>query len=1853
MLKSFFSRFLILLFLIASFFSCTERIPISSEEEISSENADTRSTVVEVEEDSNYILSHTSGLIPRDQSIEIHTLIDITAFTPGEDITEKVLTFKPAIKGALLLEDNRTLRFTPEGKLDEGKKYEASLDLSLLYSDVKEELKHFSFSFQAMEQDFEVSFLPVDFEDSETLSIKGSIVTADDTENSAIEEILELPRSIARSQIHWEHNQKIHQFRIDGISQREDEQSLKFKWDGGPIGVNKSGNREIIIPGRALFELSDVKVFAKDSGNYVTLYFSNTLLASQNLNGIIELNGNSDVRTSISGNTLKIYPPNHGKGANQLLIHSSLKNSMGQQLGENKEITVAFYADKPELKMVQKSGIYVNSDSFLIPFDAISLQAVDIQVIRIFENNMIRFFQFNRTMTENNKLELVGRPVFQGSVELDPDQELDLYSWNRFSIDLSSYIKEEPGAVYCVYVNCRRSQSLYPGSIKESEDRDYMDALDGGNWDGPGAESSYWDYYDNNYYWRDRNDPTTDSYYSRNQRRIGLSVLASDIGIIAKGQQNNRMQVVLSSLNTTEPISDAEIRIFNYQLQEIGSGKSDKDGFSSIDCDGKPFVLTAVKGNQHNYLRVDDATALSLSSFDIEGTDAAEGIKGFIYGERGVWRPGDPIHLSFIMEDKNQDLPQSLPAVLEFLNPSGQVMDRQVNNNNIMGLYRFTLKTGNEDPTGNWTARIRVGGLVFEKSISVEMVKPNRLKVIFTPEQETFTTMDDKSSFSATLFSQWLHGATARGLKAQVDVSLKTRPTRFEGYPDYNFDDLSISFSEPRRSIFDGRLDDEGNAQLNFNLRTVSTTPGSLNAVFTSKVFEESGNFSINQVSYPYFPYTYYAGIRTPPGDRSRGMLLTDEDHQVDIITLNSQGEPVSRRGVAVKLYKLRWRWWWDKSPENLSNFMRENGTTLISQGTVDTEDGKGSWTLRVNYPSWGRYLILVEDPDGHRSSKIVYMDWPGWAGSPQRGGESANILSIYTDDKEYTTGDTVELSIPSSEGGRALVSIEQGSRIVGSWWVETEDKLTKHRFQVSSEMTPTAYIHVSLLQPVQNRDNDSPIRMYGITPISVKDPETLLHPRISMSDQLRPEQSFSISVSEEEGKTMAYTLAVIDDGLLDLTNFQTPNPWKHFYGREALSVRTWDLYKEVIGTMSGEYGTLLAAGGGDSLEDLSQQKQNRFMPVVIFEGPFLLGPNERKTHVLEMPQYAGSVRTMVIATNGEGAYGWTDNTSTVKEDMMVQGTLPRLAGPDETLSFPVTLFTGETNKGAVTIRLESSGNLSIAGPSEKTVEPGENGELTTWFTLKTGSEAEPGSIMVYANREMTESRWGTDIEIRQPNRIRTTLSHFTIESGEEMLFPLEYFGITGTNEGLLELSTMPPIDLERRSQWLIRYPHGCIEQTTSSVFPQLFLGDMKALTPEESQEIQRNINAGIERLQTFQLPSGGLSYWPGESKESDWGTTYAGHFLLEARKKGYDVPEEMISKWIDWQVQQANQWKGSDSLNQAYRLYTLALAGKSQSGAMNRLREDSRISLSAKWRLAAAFALNGKANIARGMVEDLGWNISPYRSQSISYGSDLRDKAMILETLALLDMQERAYNVLEEISRRLSSEESLSTQTLSYSLIAVAKYAEGGIHNDGMKVEYQIDEEQKISLQSEDYSVNVKTRENQSSIRIRNRGNNTLFAGLALTGIPAAGEEVSEDSNLRVTLSYLDSQGTRVHPENLLSGTDFMVIAKVENLSNADLEEIALSTIFPTGWEILNTRMDQSSEDRRFDQAEYQDFRDDRVHSYFDIDKDENKSFVFYITAAYSGSYYFPGVICESMYNMDIYSLTKGFHVEVKADLE
>ncbi|HLF36289.1 MAG TPA: alpha-2-macroglobulin family protein, partial [Cyclobacteriaceae bacterium] len=928
-------------------------------------------------------------------------------------------------------------------------------------------------------------------------------------------------------------------------------------------------------------------------------------------------------------------------------------------------------------------------------------------------------------------------------------------------------------------------------------------------------------------------------------------------------------------------------------------------------------------------------------------------------------------------------------------------------------------------------------------------------------------------------------------------------------------------------------------------------------------------------------------------------------------------------------------------------------------QQKINTANGKGFANFRINYPDWGRYLVRVSDPvSGHCSGKIIFVDWPGWAGRGQKEMPGGATMLTFTSDKDsYVVGETVKLAIPGSGAGRAFISVENGSKIIRNDWMETKQGENIFQVPVTDEFSPNVFIYVSLLQPHAQTLNDLPIRLYGIIPVRVDDPKTHLKPVIEMAEEIKPESEIRINVSEAEGKPMTYTLAVVDEGLLDLTNYKTPDPWDQFYKREGLGVKSWDIFDDVIGAFGGSLERLLSIGGDEEIKRPEGSRANRFKPVVIYLGPYHLDPGKSASHRIKMPAYIGSVRTMIVAGD-RGAYGIAEKETPVRQPLMILATLPRVLGPEEEVTLPVTVFSYDPSVKLVETRIETGDLVEAVGNTSKSISFNQPGDQVVNYNLHVRPKTGVTTVNVNAKSGSNSASDRIEIEIRNPNPPMAAVYEAMLEPGKNWETGFEYAGVEGTNKSTLEVSNIPPIDLNRRLNYLLSYPYGCVEQTTSAVFPQLYLRDIADLTQEMNNAVDIHVKAGIEKLRTFQNSDGGFKYWPNNYYADEWSTSYAGHFLVEARKKGFNVPDFMIRDWVKYQKRQVNLWYKSQLRNsdlvQAYRLYTLALAGEAQVGSMNRLRETD-ISSAARWRLGAAYQLAGLGDAAKEITNNIITTPADYRELSYTYGSSLRDEAMILEALVLMGRKSEGMDLMKKISSALSDNRRwMSTQEIAYSLIAVSSFAGKEERSAGIRFDYTWNISGKVTA-STDLAFIQKPLQTGTEIRgkisLANTGSGVIYVRIIHEGIPAVSNEVESSNGLNMTVTYKDAGGKLIDISRILQGTELVAEVSVVNPgTRGEYKELALSQIFSSGFEIINERMTEEAPGQGASQGgfKYQDIRDDRIYTYFDLAPGIRKMFRVKLVATYAGRFYLPGVYCEAMYDNSINARSKGQWSEI-----
>lgn len=1809
-----------------------------------------------------YIESYTSGTISKKSTIIVHLAGQVTTMNDvGKPDDRDLFNFSPSIKGKTYWLDAQTVEFRPDQPLESGETYEASFALNKI-AETEKDLTDFEFEFRVISPGVSVIQNGLVSQNNTSLDfmrLTGVVTTSDQEDPKAIEKILNVEYG-QKLNVKWQHDieKNTYSFSIDSIKKFKEPAILKLNWSGKEINADDKGTFDIEVPAIGSYLVLAVKA-VQDQEDYALIQLSEPVNVSQDLTGLITLNNLSDLRFTIDRSQIKVYSTQNLEGNYTVNVDAGIENIQGKKLEQAKTANIVFENKNPSVTIAGSGTILPNSGKLVLPFEAMNLKAVDVTVIKIYENNIPQFFQSNG-YKDGTDLRRVARPVVQKVLRLDEDKGLNLSKKNRFTLDLDKLIKAEPGAMYRVTIGFRQAYNVFACTEVDSETSASSDEEYGNYGEKIDEDDDFWNaynsYYPNNYRWNDRDNPCTPSYYT-NDKWASRNLLASNIGLIAKRGNDNTMLIVSTDLLTAKPLEAVTFELLDYQNQLIYTTKSDADGLATLDLKRKPFLLIAKKGDERGYLKLDDGGSLPLSRFDVSGDVVQNGLKGFIYGERGVWRPGDSIFVSFILEDKLKKLPANYPVTFEFYNPKGQLYKKSVNGKPMNGFYIFKTSTERESPTGNWLAKIRAGASTFSKTIKVETIMPNRLKINFNIGDTPYLGIG--ASSSAILTANWLFGNVGKNLKAKVDVNLNTMKTTFKGFEAYEFDNPTVTFQSQVKTVFEGTLNETGSAAINTNLNENNTAPGMLKANFTTKVFEAGGNFSIDNFSIPYHVYKNYYGIKTPEGDKLSGMLLTGKDHLVNIINVDRNGNLLrGKKGVNVEVYKVQWRWWWEQDDENsFANFTQNNYNKIVSNTYVTLINGKADYKLRIDEPEWGRYLILVRDENGgHVTGKSVYIDWPGWAQREQATNPTeASMLSFTANKAKFKVGEEVVLTIPSGQGGRALVSIENGSRVLKTFWTNTNAGQTQFKFKAESTMTPNVFATVTLMQPHAQTVNDLPIRMYGSIPILVEDPSTILSPTIQMADKLKPEVESTITIGEKNNKEMTYTVAIVDEGLLDLTRYKTPDAHSAFYAKEGLGVKTWDLFDYVLGAWGGNLERILSIGGDGSInKNLSPAKANRFIPVVKYLGPFHINAGESKTHKFKLPQYIGAVRAMVIAGQN-GAYGFTEKSIQVKKPLMVLATLPRLIGPGEQFTLPVTVFATESNLKNVTVSLQLQ-NLQLSGNAVQTVSFPQPGEKMAYFDIKAPMTTGIAKVKIIAKSGTEQTSYNVEMDIRNPNPYITNVVSATIQPGASFSQAYLPIGMNGTNSGAIEYSSLPPVNLKKRLNYLIQYPHGCVEQTTSAVFPQLYLDRLINLSAKQKSTSEANIKAGIGKLKGFQNTDGGLSYWPGSGDSDEWGTNYAAHFLIESQNTGYTLPVGMFdgivrflkNKASNW-VPNSNNFYGGD-LSQAYRLYVLALAKRADIAAMNRLRTFEYLSVAAKWRLAAAYKLAGQGEAATSLIQNLPTEVKPYTQLGGTYGSDVRDQAMILETLTLLGRKAAAGGLLQPLAAKLGTDEWYSTQTTAYSLLAIAKFC--GANTSSTSLQYSSSINGKTSnVNSKEYFVQEQLPV-KGSINIKNTGKRVLFARIVLQGQPATGQNNFLPNRLDVLgmdVQYKLLNGKPLNPALIRQGTDFYAEVTIKNPGKMGLyEQMALTQIFPSGWEIINTRINDNESILASSPYTHKDVRDDRVLTYFNLRENQSVKYKVLLNASYLGKYYLSATQCEAMYNNNISASEKGMWVQV-----
>lgn len=1797
-----------------------------------------REQVMSEQEAVNWIAAYAPERISANSPIRIEFTDKVGPFYSDMRLN-KVLKFTPRLRGELRVVSPRSLEFVPQaGTLKPGREYICHVRLAKLIG--IDSLRDFSFSFFVAERNtrLEVARVRVDPTDTKYMQAEGILTFSEPVDAASVD-----PRLLhcdpdgqpAKATIEPTDDPTRFRFTLTQLKRPEKEMRVHVSFNAEKLGFEMPEPQLIIVPGIHVFKLLAAE--RHDAAQpYLDLEFSAPLSAAQELDGLITIDRLDKVHLDRNGTNVKVFYDAKGLPDIVLRISELLRSSDGQTLDSEIEQHFEQEVIPPAVKIPLSGTILPDNCNLTLPFRAVNLAAVDVEVVKIYTDNVMMYLQEN-DMDESYRLRRAGRLIYRRTVRLDDDPSRDLHEWQNFSIDLKNLFRQERGAIYNVRLAFRQAYSLYDRAVHNGElDFPLENSLtvqDAETWDEDCAyiHRDAPDYDWGEYWWRESEDPSKPSYYMRNSRMPEYNLVASNLGLIVKQADGSRLWTAVSDIMTAAPLAGVRVTAYNYQLQEIGHGTTDSNGFADFDVVNKPFIVTASNGVSTSYLKVASGREKSLSNFDVGGKQNPQGIKGFVYGERGVWRPGDEVHLTLIVEDCQKALPANLPVTMELYTPEERLYERQTLTQSTDGFYVFHIRTGEDAPTGQWNAHFKVGGKTIDFPVKIETVKPNRIKIGI----ETDETLQAPGFAACSIEARWLTGPVAGSLPAALEMVLYSNPAPFKEFGDYTFSNPLNTFSSEHIELCKGTLDSLGRMTQQIELEDKEDASGMLQANIIARVCEAGGDESFAARSVRYSPYRSYVGISL--GEK---VFETDSDLAFPVVCVDAEGGLQGKRELEYKIYKLNWSWWWEGSSNDLSRYVQSTSAEVVASGYLETADGRAHVPFRVDYLGWGKYLVFVRDTQsGHATGGVVLIDWPEWRGhAGKQDAKASSMLSFALDKRSYEVGETVAVYLPKSAGGRVLLSVENASKVISRRWVTTSaDRETSCQIPVTREMAPNFYVHATLLQP-HAKSNDLPVRMYGVEGAEVIDRYSILHPEIEVADEIRPQQEFSIKVRERDRKPMTYTLAIVDEGLLDITSFRTPQPWRAMNQREALGVKTWDLYDDVIGAYAGKFTRILSVGGDEALRRAAG-KEKRFNPVVKFLGPFTLRSGQA-THKITLPMYVGSVRVMVVAAH-EATYGHADKTVTVRSPLMVLPTLPRILSCGDRVKLPVNVFCMDERLRNADVKVTVEGPVFVSGNASKTLgftAPSE--ELVTFELICDPVKCGQAKITVSADGGGHTASETIYIDVRNPLPPVIATDARMLRPGEEYDFAWTPFS-EGTAQ--LEVAAMPKIDFSGAFAFVEGYGHYCTEQLSARAMYMLYA--RRFLTAVEQAQAREALPKILKTILSRQISDGGFAYWPGSSV-NEWATSMAGEVMIEARRQGFAVEDQYIKRWKEYQQRMARAYRHKhehgEDLVQAYRLYTLVKLGDEPVAAMNRLRESRTMSYQAQMRLAAAYAEAGKVEVAWLLV-DRSDNCTTTTGAWSTFPSRLRDKAMELETWLLAEQNDRALKLAREVAEEFSAS-NCTTQEVAF--VSAAMNRAAGLFGDAMtEVVIRPIEGKTVSLREIKGVYTMAADPGCSGVHVGNKGSRAVYLSLTTRRQPQATEQLPAFAKgIRFDIRYTDLSGKAVDPERLMQGDEFCAEITVSKAVK-ETKSLALTYAIPSGWEIWNERM---LNDRVAESGDYTDIRDDRISWYFGLKVGESRTFKVRLRAAYCGRCLMPPTVCEDMYDTSCRAVSVSRFVDV-----
>ncbi|MFH1892769.1 MAG: MG2 domain-containing protein [Candidatus Zixiibacteriota bacterium] len=1329
----------------------------------------------------------------------------------------------------------------------------------------------------------------------------------------------------------------------------------------------------------------------------------------------------------------------------------------------------------------------------------------------------------------------------------------------------------------------------------------------------------------------------------RRWQQVSKWVVATDIGITVK-RAGDDLWVWVNSLSTLDPVTGADIVLFSQNNQELMRVQSDRDGLvvfkamMATESEYVPFLITAAFNDDLSFLKL-PGNVIPTSDFNVGGlAQIQSGYEAFVYNERGIYRPGEIAHVAAIVRSVGAACPQPFPVILSVKGPDGRILSEQRAILNEQAAAEFSVPIPDYSKTGRYDAMLLLGtdDEIGRTSFNVEEFMPDRMKVKIKSDSDTYMA---GSTADITVEAMTLFGPPAGGRRVSGDIEIEQFRFQPPDWSEFAFVDAEKSFSSTKIKLDDETLDEDGQFTYRVDIPAGMDPQSSLRGVISTTVLEPGGRGVSAYRGVIIHPHVTYVGIRRT----EEGYAQPNAQTQHEFAVLDTEGNLVEGRKAEVRFYRVYWQSVLKRvSSRGGYRYESERVKNLIESFTVESGDGTGSFSVTPG--DYGRYLVVVRDIESGASASL-YFYASGWGYAPWAM-DNPDRIEIDLDKETYLPGDKAQVQIRAPFAGKLLVTVEK-DRLLSQRVITLEENTATITVPVEEDFLPNVYVSAHLIRSTKSLDRDTPVRAFGVVPLVVNTESRWLTVELDVPHEIRPKTTLPVEfrVTGQSGQTPYITIAAVDEGICQLTDFQTPDPQAFFYGKKRLMIDTYDIY----GMILPEIESSLSATSGDveaaRKRHLTPISVTRVKPVAFWSGLVKIDSRGFGKVSFDIPQFNGTLRLMAVAAAGN-RFGNAEREMFVREPIVLTPTFPRFIGSGDSFNVPVSVYNGTGEKATFEIKIDVDGPVACLGEQSQSVTIANDSEGFVLFAMKAEEKTGKVSFGIEASGGGERSSYSVDVPLRPPVPFTTLSGAGSLSEGKpvEFTFPVDW--VPGTTDFSLSIAAFPAVRFTRSLQYLLQYPHGCVEQTTSRLFPLLYFEDIAKLAEPDLFKVNSAtyfLEEGIARLENMQQSSGAFSYWPQGGYLNNWSSIYASHFLVEARRAGYTVSGRTYNRMISALKRSAKDYRMSERYSfqtVAYACYVLALAGEPNRNTMHFIKDNALDMLSeySRYQLAGAFALSGDRNSAVSLLPKTATlpTDDSNRETGDNFNSPIRAQAIMLDVLAEVDANSPLIARLVANLTEAASKTGLwhSTQDNAFAFLALGKimskqteaHYTGTITVDGKKLgDFGVEN---ARFDSKEWAG--------KNVSIRTTGEGTCYYFWRADGLPSTLHIDEYDNDLIVRRRYLDENGNEMAYDRFRQGD--MIVAEITVLAPTEpLSNVAIVDLLPAGFEIENPRL-QSRRGIRWigDKAYnpmYMDIRDDRLIIYGDFRHNRKEVFYYGLRAVTQGEFILPPVRAEAMY--------------------